>query len=336
MSYSPLEQFEPVSFISIFLGNINLSITSITFMFIFIMIIFPFLLNGYFLYFSSIKNQSSININSNTNIVLSSGRPVTANSVNMDSIVCGQNKSISFLNHLFLRVINYNPFITYKSNLVNLSGFVNKYISIFFNIFFYTLKNKEMVLSNIKKVSISSVGFTSSLVNVYNKNNVSGLYKFIENSKNNVNLERLFIPTSFFFLFESIFKFILDTMKVNIGGSRKKALQFFPIVFLIFIFILICNILGLIPYSSTITSYIIITLTLSMMINIGVTIYGFKTHGVHFFSFFLPPGCMFALMPIIIPVELISYVFRIVSLSVRLFANMMAGHTLLAVLAGFG
>jgi len=334
MSYSPLEQFEPVSFFSIFLGNVNLSITNITFMFIFIMIIFPFLLNGYFLYFSNVNNNLKINVNNSNNISLSSGKPLMVEKINIEDVASGSNDSVRFLNQLFFKIKNYNSYITYKSNTLHLMGFVNNYKNLFFRVFFQTLRNKEISLSGVK--SNFSVNFIGSLVTSLKSNKSLSLLNFLESSKNNTNLERLFIPTSFFFLFETIYKFILDTMKVNIGGDSKKTVQFFPIVFLVFVFILICNILGLIPYSSTITSYIIITLALSMMINIGVTIYGFRTHGVHFFSFFLPPGCMFALMPIIIPVELISYVFRVVSLSVRLFANMMAGHTLLAVLAGFG
>jgi len=93
---------------------------------------------------------------------------------------------------------------------------------------------------------------------------------------------------------------------------------------------------GLVPYSSTVTAYLTVTLTLSIMVMFGVTVYAFKNHGIKFFGHFLPSGSPGWLIPFIIVIEIISFVFRVVSLSVRLFANMMAGHTLFAVLAGFG
>ena len=104
----------------------------------------------------------------------------------------------------------------------------------------------------------------------------------------------------------------------------------------LFLFVLFANILGLIPYSSTLTAYIIITLSLAIMVMFACTFYAFQTHGAAFIGFFLPSGCPGWLIPILVPIELLSYIFRVVSLSVRLFANMLAGHTLLAVIAGFG
>jgi F-type H+-transporting ATPase subunit a len=89
------------------------------------------------------------------------------------------------------------------------------------------------------------------------------------------------------------------------------------------------------PYSFTFTSHIVVTFALAICVFIGVTILGFAKHGVHFFSFFVPPGVSVALWPLLIPIEIISYLSRPVSLSVRLFANMLAGHTLLQVFAGF-
>mgnify|MGYP001810232380 FL=1 len=96
-----------------------------------------------------------------------------------------------------------------------------------------------------------------------------------------------------------------------------------------------CNILGMVPYTFTVTSNIIFTFSLGMTTFIGLNIIGLKQHGLHFFSLFLPPGAPLALAPLLVPIELISYVFRVVALSVRLFANMMAGHTLLKILATF-
>lgn len=119
MSYSPLEQFEPVSFFSIFLGNVNLSITNITFMFIFIMIIFPFLLNGYFLYFSNVNNNLKINVNNSNNISLSSGKPLMVEKINIEDVASGSNDSVRFLNQLFLKLR-----ITILTSLIKVIHFI--------------------------------------------------------------------------------------------------------------------------------------------------------------------------------------------------------------------
>merc|ERR1712174_140118 len=100
-----------------------------------------------------------------------------------------------------------------------------------------------------------------------------------------------------------------------------------------FFFILLLNTIGIIPYSSTVTSYLSVTLILTLII--GAYFAVFSLHGIKFFNLFMPQGCPFILIFFIIPIEFVSYVFRLVSLSARLFANMMAGHSLLAVLAGF-
>ncbi len=100
-------------------------------------------------------------------------------------------------------------------------------------------------------------------------------------------------------------------------------------------FILIGNLFGMLPYAFTFTSHIIVTLAMAMVVFVGVTILGFAKHGIHFFSFFVPPGAPLAMWPLLIPIEVISYLSRPISLSVRLFANMLAGHTLLKVIAGF-
>ena len=91
----------------------------------------------------------------------------------------------------------------------------------------------------------------------------------------------------------------------------------------------------MVPYSFTFTSHIIVTFALAAVVFVGVTILGFVKHGIRFFTFFVPPGAPVALWPLLIPIEIISYLSRPISLSVRLFANMLAGHTLLKVIAGF-
>ena len=129
-------------------------------------------------------------------------------------------------------------------------------------------------------------------------------------------------------------------------GTRKRSavpgrlqvmveLSYFPFVFSVFMFVLFGNLLGMTPYSFTFTSHIVVTFALAFFIFIGVTILGFVKHGLHFFSFFLPPGTPWVMAPLLIPIEVISYLSRPISLSVRLFANMLAGHTLLKVIASF-
>jgi len=121
-------------------------------------------------------------------------------------------------------------------------------------------------------------------------------------------------------------------VKENLG---KEGLNFFPLVFTLYIFIIFANLVGMVPYSYTVTSQIIITLSLSMIGFLTINIVGIKKHKINFLSLFLPSGAPIALAPLLVPLEFISYSFRVVSLAVRLFANMMAGHTLLKILATF-
>jgi ATP synthase subunit 6 len=122
---------------------------------------------------------------------------------------------------------------------------------------------------------------------------------------------------------------VLDNIK------SSKSAKFFPLIFFLFLFILSLNTIGLIPYSFTLTSHLIITLVLSVSVFIGINIICLKIHGINFFSLFLPSGTSVALSFLLIPIEFISYIFKPISLSIRLFANMMAGHTLLKVIVGF-
>ena len=106
-------------------------------------------------------------------------------------------------------------------------------------------------------------------------------------------------------------------------------------LFTIFTFIFFCNLMGMIPFSFTVTSHIVVTLGLASMAILGINIIGIKTHGFHMLSLFLPSGAPLALAPLLVMIELVSYSFRVVSLALRLFANMMSGHCLLKILAGF-
>ena len=144
--------------------------------------------------------------------------------------------------------------------------------------------------------------------------------------------DRKIVPGKFQLISEMLYNFISKMISDTAG---KKAKRYFSFIFSLFIFVLFCNMVGMLPYSFTVTSHIIVTLAFAMFIFIGVTILGFVIHGFKYLKIFVPSGVPMVLLPIIMIIEIISYLSRPVSLSVRLFANMMAGHTMLKVFGGF-
>jgi F-type H+-transporting ATPase subunit a len=132
---------------------------------------------------------------------------------------------------------------------------------------------------------------------------------------------RSLIPTRWQSMAELCYEFVANMIRDNVGTEGKK---YFPFIFSLFMFILFCNLIGMIPYTFTVTSHIIVTFALAFVVFIGVTIIGFARHGTHYLRLFL-----------LVPIEVLSYLIRPVSLSVRLFANMTAGHTMLKVFGGF-
>jgi F-type H+-transporting ATPase subunit a len=128
--------------------------------------------------------------------------------------------------------------------------------------------------------------------------------------------------------YETIMSMCVET----IGPEGRK---FFPLVFTLFFFILFGNLLGVFPYFFTFTSHIMVTLALSLFVFVLVTVVAIREHGLHFFTYFVPQGIPKALAPLMVAIEVISYLSRIISLSVRLFANMMAGHVMLEVFGSF-
>src|SRR5215470_4020567 len=131
---------------------------------------------------------------------------------------------------------------------------------------------------------------------------------------------------------EMLYEFVADMVDTNIGHDGRR---FFPFVFSLFTFILFANLLGMIPYSYTTTSQIIVTFALAAVVFILVTTVGIVRHGFHFLSLFVPHGVPKVLLLLLVPIELLSYCIRPFTLSIRLFANMLAGHTMLAIFAGF-
>jgi len=221
--------------------------------------------------------------------------------------------------------------INYKKNLFR--SLTNYSISSNFSIMYSYIKSKQLNTDNL--LFILPYNFFS-----------------IKNKQNNfINSYFLyFLRVYFFFTFFfkklvsnlynmfliQIYSFGLNTVVSTFSASDlKKSLKYFPFFLSMFFFILVLNTIGIIPYSSTVASYLSVTLILTLIIIIGAYFTVFTLHGINFFDLFMPQGCPFILIFFIIPIEFVSYVFRLVSLSARLFANMMAGHSLLAVLAGF-
>jgi F-type H+-transporting ATPase subunit a len=131
---------------------------------------------------------------------------------------------------------------------------------------------------------------------------------------------------------ELSYEFVADMVETNAGHGAEP---YFPFVFTLFMFVLFSNLLGLIPYSYTVTSQIIVTFALAAIVFIGVTIIGIVKHGTHFLRLFVPEGVPIVLLLLLVPIELLSYFIRPFTLSIRLFANMLAGHTMLAIFGGF-
>jgi len=144
--------------------------------------------------------------------------------------------------------------------------------------------------------------------------------------------EKKLIPGKIQLIAEIFYNFIAKMISDTAG---PKAKPYFPFIFSLFIFVLFCNMVGMLPYSFTVTSHIIVTLIMAIFIFVAVTLIGFMKHGFKYLKIFLPSGVPALLLPLITVIEIISYLSRPVSLSVRLFANMMAGHTMLKVFGGF-
>ncbi|MGB7432059.1 MAG: F0F1 ATP synthase subunit A [Ahrensia sp.] len=131
---------------------------------------------------------------------------------------------------------------------------------------------------------------------------------------------------------EMSYEFVAGMLRDAAGSEGMK---FFPFVFSLFMFVLVANLFGMVPFFYTVTSSIIVTFALAMLVIGTVTVYGFMKHGTKFFGLFVPDGVPGYILPLVVPIEIISFVSRPISLSVRLFANMLAGHITLKVFAGF-
>ena len=186
----------------------------------------------------------------------------------------------------------------------------------------------QFEISNIFDIKLynADISFTNSALSMLIAVSLASIMFYVGSKKNGSAPNRLQV------LVEMSYDFIANMVRDNVGSGGKA---FFPFIFILFLFILFGNVLGMVPYNFTYTSHIIVTFGLAGFIFLAVTFIGIIRHGVSFLKFFVPSGVPIALLPILIPIEVISYLVRPVSLSLRLFANMMAGHTMLKVFASF-
>nr|WCH57938.1 ATP synthase F0 subunit a [Hypnea nidifica] len=140
------------------------------------------------------------------------------------------------------------------------------------------------------------------------------------------------IPNNWQSIKESFYKVTSSIVEDNIG---KKGEYYLPFIFTLHLILLYSNLIGMIPYSFTVASHIVFTFSLALSIFIGINIIGVQTHGFKFFALFLPKGVPLAIVPLLVTIEFLSYIVKVFTLSIRLFANMTSGHTLLKIIAGF-
>jgi F-type H+-transporting ATPase subunit a len=143
---------------------------------------------------------------------------------------------------------------------------------------------------------------------------------------------RALVPGRLQSVAEMSYEFVANTLRSSAG---TEGMRFFPLVFSLFMFILVLNVIGIIPYTFTVTSHIIITVSLALVVFLTVIVYGFWKNGLHFFNLFVPSGIPVYILPLVTFIEVLSFLSRPVSHSVRLFANMLAGHITLKVFGGF-
>jgi F-type H+-transporting ATPase subunit a len=179
---------------------------------------------------------------------------------------------------------------------------------------------------SLGKIGGSEIAFTNSALYMVLAVAVITLL-FVYGTRN-----RSLVPGRLQSLAEMGYEFVANTVRDSAGLDGMK---FLPLVFSLFMFVLVCNLIGMIPGSFTVTSHLVVTAALAALVILTVIIYGIAKHGSHFFGLFVPKGVHPAMLLILVPIEVISFVSRPISLSVRLFANMLAGHIALKIFAGF-
>jgi F-type H+-transporting ATPase subunit a len=176
------------------------------------------------------------------------------------------------------------------------------------------LNNMHISLTNMAAYLFISFVIITTYISMTNKN-LEVLPKYWDSSKECIN----------------------DTVQSIVESqiNKNRGQMYFPFIFSLFMFILVNNLMGMVPYSFSTTSHFVLTFSISFSVVIGATFLGFKEHNLKFFSLFVPAGCPLALVPMLVLIEFISYLARNVSLGLRLAANVLAGHMLLNILSGF-
>jgi len=188
------------------------------------------------------------------------------------------------------------------------------------------IKQFELVHLVPLKIGGADFGFTNSSLHMFIAVGVTAAFLLLTTSG------RRLVPTRMQSMAELAYEFVAGTVRQTTG---KEGMKFFPLVFSLFMFVLFGNLIGMIPGSFTVTSHIIVTAALAMLVITTVIVYGIMKHGTHWFALFAPSGLPKAILPIIVVIEVISFISRPISLSLRLFGNMTAGHIALKVFAGF-
>ncbi|MGE3148190.1 MAG: F0F1 ATP synthase subunit A [Pseudorhodoplanes sp.] len=181
-------------------------------------------------------------------------------------------------------------------------------------------------IATLGKIGGAEIAFTNSALYMAITAGVIGLLMIGATARRSV------VPGRLQSIAELSYEFVADTLKSSAGNEGMK---FFPLVFSLFMFVLVANLIGLIPYTFTVTSHIIITASLALVVFLTVIGYGFWKNGLKFFKLFVPSGIPWYILPLIVFIEVLSFLSRPISHSVRLFANMLAGHITLKVFAGF-
>ncbi len=176
------------------------------------------------------------------------------------------------------------------------------------------------------KIGGAEIAFTNSSLFMMLVVAVVGVFFMVATS------QRALVPGRLQSFAEMLYEFVAGTLKSAVG---KEGMQFFPLVFSLFLFVLCANFMGMIPGAFTVTSHIIVTFALAMVVFLSVIGVGIAKHGTHFFGLFVPQGAPALLVPFLVVIEVISFLSRPISLGMRLFANMLAGHIALKVFAGF-
>jgi F-type H+-transporting ATPase subunit a len=188
------------------------------------------------------------------------------------------------------------------------------------------IKQFELVPIVPIKIGTGDFSFTNSALHMFIIVGVTAAFLLLSTSG------RRLVPTRMQSMAELAYEFVAGTVRQTAGTD---GMRFFPLVFSLFMFVLFANLIGMIPGAFTVTSHVIITAALALLVISTVIIYGIMKHGTHWFALFAPSGLPKAILPVIVVIEVISFLSRPISLSLRLFGNMTAGHIALKVFAGF-